>query len=436
MIREKLFRDPIHDLIAFNAADPADRLILRAIDTPEVQRLRRIKQLGMAHMAYQGAEHSRFSHSIGVLHLLRRMLDRLAKQSPKPVDELTLLALQVAGLVHDLGHGPFSHVIEKFFEEHHEVWSRRILLSPETEINRVLRAYSQELPRRVAELLSGEGEPRWLTALIDSQMDADRFDYLMRDSHMTGVKYGVFDLERLLLLLRVSEDGSKVVVDSKGILPVEKYLQSRYQMYRQVYFHKTVTAAEAMLMAVLDRASEVARKGGLPGLREDTPLFQLLTGKQPDIPGFLALDDAVLLSAMNEWSRCADPTLKDLSFSLLNRRLFKSIEIEGGEEQDMIFDTKVTQARDYMDSQGIDYRYYLRFSRSADTPYKPYSSSRSGSTIWIQDTLDPGILRDVKDVSPTVRAFVESPYVIHRAHFPEAAQGIALRKDLTRIFTS
>lgn len=432
MIKEKLLRDPIHDLITFDQNSREDRLLLEAMDTMEVQRLRRIKQLGMAHMAYQGAEHSRFSHSIGVLHILRRMLERLTRDNP--VSPELKLATMCAALVHDLGHGPFSHVMENFFREDHEVWSERIVLSPKTGINRVLRSYSEELPALVVKVLFGDAEPRWLHSLISSQMDADRFDYLLRDSHMTGVKYGIFDLERLLLLLRVHEDGERIVVSAKGLLPVEKYLQSRYQMYRQVYFHKTVTSAEAMLMAILQRARDMALEGSVPALDAGTPLFKVLVGKALDIDDFLALDDTVLLSAMNLWSRCEDAILRDLSLRLLGRRLFKAIEVES--EEDLLFGSKVMAARECLERHGLDYRYYLRFSKSADTPYRPYSARDKASTIWIQDARHPEILHDVKDVSPTIKAFTESPYAIYRAFFPDKAGDADLREELTRILLS
>jgi len=427
MIKEKLLRDPIHDLIAFDLGSAEDRVLVAAMDTAEVQRLRRVKQLGMAHMAYQGAEHSRFTHSIGVMHLIRRMLGRLAPG--EELDAETRLSAMCAGLLHDVGHGPFSHVMEKFFREEHETWSKRVILDPSTEINAVLVAYSPTLPAKVVALLDGEATPRWLNALVSSQMDADRFDYLLRDSHMTGVKYGIFDLERLLLLLRVSEDGEKIVVAAKGLLPVEKYLQSRYQMYRQVYFHKTVTAAEAMLMSLMDRARELAMDDRLPAIYPG-PLLRLLRNEALDIGDFLALDDSVLLNAMNLWSRCEEPILADLSRRLLTRKLFKSLEIEADEEADMLFDAKLMAARDALERHGFDFRYYLRLSKSKDTPYRPYSS-RGGSAIWIQEEGDPARLHDVKEVSPTIRAFTESPYTIHRVFFP--GESPELRAEMGRI---
>ncbi|MEO8376227.1 MAG: HD domain-containing protein [Candidatus Sumerlaeota bacterium] len=431
MIREKLLRDPVHDLIAFDLSREDDQLLLALIDSVEIQRLRRVKQLGMAHMAYQGAEHSRFSHSIGVLHLTRRMLAQLEREATIPAP--WRLATMAAALLHDVGHGPFSHVMEKFFQEDHERWSERVILSEQTEVNRILRAYDPQLPNLVARVIAGDSEPRWLSSIISSQMDADRFDYLLRDSHMTGVKYGVFDLERLILLLRVHEDGERIVVASKGLLPVEKYLQSRYHMYRQVYYHKTVTSAEAMLMAVLDRARDLARGGKpVPCVEDGTPLFKVFSDGALDIGDYLALNDSTLLSAMNLWTRCQDKVLSDLSSRLLTRRLFKTQEVNGFDE-DMLFAGREKAARELLQSHGVDDRYYLRFSKSADHPYRPFSPAAAGSTIWIQDNAHPGELKDVKDVSPTIKAFTESPYAIYRAFFPDSVGGVDIRKKMSAI---
>lgn len=433
MIKEKLLRDPIHDLIAFDLNSREDRLLLAAMDSFEVQRLRRIKQLGMAHMAFQGAEHSRFTHSIGVMHLTRRLIERL--QGDAKLDPEAKLATMAAALLHDVGHGPFSHVMEKFFRERHEAWTRRILLSPDTEVHQVLRGYSTQLPDLVVAALDGDIKPGWLHKIISSQLDADRFDYLLRDSHMTGVKYGIFDLTRLLLLLRTSSDGEDIVIAAKGLLPVEKYVQSRYQMYRQVYFHKTVTSAEAMLMSLLQRGRDLALEAGeVPCLDKSGPLFRLLAEEDLDIPDFLAMDDSVLLGAMNNWSRCPEPVLRDLSMRLLNRRLFKSLEVETQrrDEEDFLFGERSRRAKDLLTERGLDWRYYLRFSESKDTPYRPYTPR--DTPIWIEKQGDPSVLVDVKDVSPTLKAFVEGAYTIHRVFFPAEAHGAQIRKDMEAIW--
>lgn len=432
--RERLYRDPIHNIIIIDLQNREQRVLAQLIDTAEFQRLRRIRQLGMAHMAYQGAEHSRFSHSIGVMHLTMRLLERL--RHDHFVEPRKALALQCAALLHDVGHGPFSHVIEKFFSRHHEEWSRAIVAHPDTEVHRVLRSYDREFPADVLQAMEGKLEPKWLNSLISSQLDADRFDYLMRDSHMTGVRYGVFDLERLILMLRVHEDGERVVLDSKGLMPVEKYLQSRYHMYRQVYFHKTVTAAEAMLMSLLNRARDLVREGRLEGLDPQAPLHRILAGeKDMGVFDYLSLDDSVLMGAISTWSRGTDSTLRDLSLRLLNRRLFKTLEISNLDAEDMVQEQRFAYAREIMAAAGLDPRYYLLTGKSADTPYRPYSPRTGKPSIWIQDDEDPSVLHDVSAVSPTIRAFTEGYYELHRVFFPDHAGKTDLRKLLRPVLS-
>ncbi|MCX7011275.1 MAG: HD domain-containing protein, partial [Candidatus Sumerlaeota bacterium] len=261
--REKLFRDPVHDLVAFNLSDPREALLLRLIDTPEFQRLRRIRQLGMAYLAYPGAEHTRFGHAIGVAVIARRMLEELGKHAR--LDEAQSFACLVAALLHDVGHGPFSHIMERYLGFSHEERAVEILLSESTSIHRCLAEFDPSLPERVAALARGNPSTGAYGAIISSQLDADRMDYLLRDSLMTGVKYGIYDLERILKMLRMDEAGGRIVLSAKGLMPLEKYLQSRYHMYRQVYFHKAVTAAEVLLASLLRRAGALALKGALAG---------------------------------------------------------------------------------------------------------------------------------------------------------------------------
>lgn len=434
--RERTFRDPVHDQIILDLGREGDRLLQRLIDAPEVQRLRRVRQLGMAHMAFHGAEHSRFSHSLGVMHLSRRLLERLSRF--EPVDPLAAIAVQCAALLHDCGHGPFSHVIENFFAAHHEDWTLRVILDPSTEVHGALAEFDAALPAMAAAAITGALEPAWLNRLVSSQLDADRFDYLLRDSHMTGVKYGVFDLERLLLMLRVRPDGGGLAVAAKGLLPVEKYLQSRYQMYRQVYFHKTVTAAEAMLLSVLRRAAELLASGSdCPGIDPESSLGRGLTGQGLRLADYLWMDDSTVLNALNAWAQCPDATLADLSRRLLERRLFKALEIANYEEQDLEIEGRIARAEDALRGAGLDPRHYLLYSKSSDTPYRPYDprGGRPGQTIWIEDPARPGEVVDVKDASPTIRAFTQSPYTIWRAFFPGTApDGSDLRAPMMEIF--
>src|SRR5215210_2655326 len=252
--------------------------MVRLIDAREFQRLRRIKQLGLALYTYQGAEHSRFTHSLGVLHLMTRVLDRLSDSFPITTEDRA--AACAAALLHDVGHGSFSHVMEKVLSFHHEAWTVRSVLSPETEIGQVLRSYSGELPRRVADIIEGKFQPAALAQLVSSQLDVDRMDYLLRDSLMTGAKYGIFDLEWIIKSIEINEADDHLYVSAPGVYAVEDYLQARYYMYRQVYFHRTLRSAEAILRVLLRRAIDLFKSGGDVWRPEGSSMEKVLAGEK------------------------------------------------------------------------------------------------------------------------------------------------------------
>src|SRR2546429_5929633 len=257
---ERIYRDPVHNIIRLRTDTNEGELMMRLIDTPEFQRLRRIKQLGLGLYTYQGAEHSRFTHSLGAFHLMTRVLDRLAEKHEIGGDDRT--ATRAAALLHDVGHGSFSHVMEKVLGFHHESWTVKVVLSEETEIGRLLRSFSEELPKRVASIIEGTFQPAALAQLVSSQLDVDRMDYLLRDSLMTGAKYGIYDLEWIINALAIDEEHDRIYVAARGLYAVEEYLQARYYMFRQVYFHPTLRSAAAVLRAILLRALKVLEEGG------------------------------------------------------------------------------------------------------------------------------------------------------------------------------
>ncbi|MGF1572029.1 MAG: HD domain-containing protein [Sumerlaeia bacterium] len=424
---EKFLRDPIHDLIGFQLSNPTDQLLLSLMDAPEFQRLRRIRQTGFAYLVFPGAEHSRFTHSLGVLHLARRMLNRL-----DPEQNLTPLkrtATQVAALLHDVGHGPYSHVMEAWFGFRHEIWTQRIIASPETRLNQLLTAFHPELPALVLSAFQGTLEPRWLNQLLDSQLDVDRFDYLLRDSHMTGVKDGIFDLERLLLMMRIHPETQSIYTHSKGLIAVEKYIQSRYHMYRQVYFHKTVATAEAMLLSALRRAQYLweqnptasNNKSKQQSFREACPPLLRPYFENPTkltVQEYIAVDDSILTSALLQWAATsANPILQDLSQRLINRELFKCIEIQNFDSNDLENQLRIDRAKTLLQKHGFDPEYYLQFSHSSDAPYQPYTNTASKKhPILIQTST--GQLEDVQHTSPTIKAYTESPYTLWRVFYP------------------
>ena len=249
---ERIYRDPVHNIIRLRTDTAEGELMMKLIDAAEFQRLRRIKQLGLGLFTYQGAEHSRFTHSLGAFHLMTRVLDRLGERySIKPEDRI---AARAAALLHDVGHGSFSHVMEKVLNFHHEKWTVQVLLSEQTEIGQLLRSHSSELPVKVASIIEGTFQPSALAQLVSSQLDVDRMDYLLRDSLMTGAKYGIYDLEWIINALAIDEAADRIYVEARGLYAVEEYLQARYYMFRQVYFHRTLRSAEAVLRSIIRRA--------------------------------------------------------------------------------------------------------------------------------------------------------------------------------------
>ena len=436
---EKILRDPVHDLIPFSLEEPTDRLLLALMDTPEFQRLRRIRQTGFAFLVFPGAEHSRLTHSLGVLHLCRRMLQRLDPH--QRVDALLRTACQCAALLHDLGHGPYSHVMEAWFGFRHEVWTARVLLDPSTRVHELLAAHDPQLPSLTVDAMEGRLEPRWLSQLLNSQLDVDRLDYLLRDSHMTGVKDGIFDLERLLLMLRIDPAEGGLFLDSKGLLAAEKYIQSRYQMYRQVYFHKTVAGAEALLLSILRRVSDLLLAGDSSVLHHCPPplLPYFLHPTTLTVTQYLAVDDALLTAALEQWASprtTTDPLLHDLAGRLLHRELFKCIEVQNFDSHDLEHGLRIERARALLFQHGFDPAYYLLTSSSSDTPYKPYTASPAQqNAILIQSSPWDSTLSDLQHVSAIVRALTQSPYSLWRVFYPDAPEVPGWRAKMREVFT-
>src|SRR6187549_2652364 len=257
---ERIYRDPVHNIIRLQTDSDEGELMMRLIDAAEFQRLRRIKQLGLGLFTYQGAEHSRFTHSLGAFHLMTRVLDRLSETYS--IDPEDRVAARAAALLHDVGHGSFSHVMEKVLNFHHEGWTVQVILDEHSEIGQLLRSHSSDLPQKVASIIEGKFQPAALAQLVSSQLDVDRMDYLLRDSLMTGAKYGIYDLEWIIKSLEIDEENDRLYVSARGVYAVEDYLQARYYMFRQVYFHRTLRSAESILRSLLKRALFVFQNGG------------------------------------------------------------------------------------------------------------------------------------------------------------------------------
>ena len=254
--REKVFRDPIHGQIIVD-----NQIIMDLINTPEFQRLRRIKQLGTSSFTFHGAEHSRFGHCLGVYEITRQMCNYFQRNYPcqHPDDGLwddheRPVAL-CAALLHDLGHGPYSHTFEHIFHTNHEQITRQLITDSSTNINKILRRVSPDFPHQVASVIDHTYENPQVVQMISSQVDADRMDYLQRDAYYTGTNYGKFDLDRVLHVMRPVKSG--IAFEISGMHAVEDYIISRLQMYLQVYFHPVSRSMEVILDHLLMRAKYI-----------------------------------------------------------------------------------------------------------------------------------------------------------------------------------
>ncbi len=432
MIRDKLYRDPVHDLIALDKNSIEDNTLMELIDCPEMQRLRRIRQMGLANLAYQGAEHSRFSHSIGAMYVATRVLEQLNRQEPVPAR--MQFATRCAALLHDIGHGPLSHVFESFMAVHHETWTQRIILDPGSAVNRILRQYHASLPTEVVNIIDGKSRPRFLSQIISSQLDADRFDYLLRDSMMTGVKYGIFDFERLLHVLRLDARRENIVVAANGVQAVEKYLQARYHMYSQVYLHKTVRAGERVFGSLLTRAADLADDADLLRLRPDDPLLALLRNKSnAALETYVQLDDHLIYTALQRWQTCDDPVLADLACRIVERRLFKTMDVSRVKN----LRAKEKMAREVIQAAQLDPRYYFIIDTSGDVPYRPYDPRRPTESSHIlveQGRPYANETRDIFEVSEVVAGLARAAFTVKRIIFPGTVGAIDIRAEMSRIF--
>ncbi|HXG65285.1 MAG TPA: HD domain-containing protein [Blastocatellia bacterium] len=420
---QRNYRDPLHNIISLNEAIADDRLMVELIDSAEFQRLRRIKQLGLAMFTYQGAEHSRFTHSLGVMHVMTRALDLLAAYHP--ISDEARVVGRAGALLHDLGHGPFSHVIERLLNFHHEDWTRRIILDDTTEVNRVLRRYDGALPEKLDAMYRHSYKPAFVSQLVSSQLDCDRMDYLLRDSLMTGAKYGIYDLEWVLHALKIDEESDRVYVESKGLYAVEEYLQARYYMFRQVYFHRTLRSAGVVLSAALKRARELMQGDRLQFRTRGSVFERIVMGEAVTTGEYLQLDDTDFAFHLKQWARDPDPVVSDLSRRFVDRKLFKAIDLDLPAEAIEEFRGR---AQEVVSRAGFDPEYYLIMDRAADIPYYGYYSPvgiAPESLIYVETAWPQPAIREISEVSEVVRGM--RGYRIDRVCCPAEVMGEMLR---------
>jgi uncharacterized protein len=354
----KRIRDPVHGLIVFDLSNEVDRAAWELINTPEFQRLRRVKQLGVSEFTFPGATHTRFAHCVGVYHVARRLMKVATSQIPaQDLNQHRTRVSLLAALLHDLGHGPFSHAFEEAEKSRlrdtpgayksHEQWTAEIITNPNGQVRKILtKRFGSSMADEVAELLKGEPADLY-AAVVSSSFDADRLDYLRRDKLMTGSGAGGIDFDWLVDNLRITEVASEVDGESEEPAPpittfcfaekaaqaAEAFILARYHLYSQVYFHRTTRGIEQLLIAFLKQLSTLVANGMTAKfcLAGDHPLASFYSSKQPTIDAYLALDDTAVWSAVEAAARGQDEGLRALALRLRDRGRLKAIEI--GTEQ-------------------------------------------------------------------------------------------------------
>nr|BCX01315.1 MAG: HD family phosphohydrolase [Bacteroidota bacterium] len=418
MNRFKLFADPVGGFISI----PRGR-VLAYVDHPFVQRLRRIRQLGLGFLVFPGAEHSRFQHALGAMALMQQALQTLEEKGTEISPQEREAAL-LAALLHDLGHGPFSHVLES-------------VLLPGLSHEAITRALFERLAREdealwlSVEIFIGTYPRRFLHQLVSSQLDMDRLDYLRRDSFYTGVAEGVIGVERIIKTMRVVDE--ELVIEQKGVYALENYIIARRLMYWQVYLHKTVLAADKLLLALVRRARALASSGegsvldGLsPALRFflEAP-FRTLT--EETLAHFVQLDDSDVLGAVKCWTQSREPVLRDLALRLLERRLPRTIFLEDPPQEAELEGWRAATAR-WLRSRALPddeetISAYIQLDNSRNSAYQ---LGHEGIWIWYPDGRRVEFSRATD--TPNIAA-VSQPVIKHYVCLPrEVAQEVGLRR--------
>ncbi|TAH43336.1 MAG: HD domain-containing protein [Bacteroidetes bacterium] len=402
--RLKIINDPLYGFITI----PFE-LVFKLIEHPYFQRLRRIRQLGMTHLVYPGAHHTRFHHALGAMHLMGAAIEVLrSKGHTISVEEAE--AVSIAILLHDIGHGPFSHALEDSIVPgiKHEELSKLFM-------DRLNEEFGGALTLAIT-IFQNEYPKRFLHQLVSSQLDMDRLDYLGRDSFFTGVSEGVISHERIIKMLEVHDD--KLAIEEKGIYSIEKFIVARRLMYWQVYLHKTVVSAEWMLINILRRAREIARIDdslfATPSLRvfllKDYNISDFK--KSPDLlESFARLDDSDITTSVKLWSDSGDSVLSYLSKGMMNRKLYKILLSKDAIPQQ----TQEKIKKEIMERLGIeesDLGYYLMTGEIVNNAYNTSIDKinilrKDGTVLDISEAADTLNIRELS--APVLKHFICYP---------------------------
>lgn len=429
-------RDPVHGLIVFE--DEVDRLAWELIDTPEFQRLRRIRQLGFSEIVYPGATHTRFAHSVGVYHMARKLLRIIERKAERRPDEEQRTVTLIAALLHDIGHGPLSHVFEHALKElgvnssHEELGVK--IITGDGEIAQKLRRRNEHLPRKIAAMLRAETPKDIFGTVVSSQLDADRLDYLLRDRLTTGVQTGHIDLEWILNCLEVGEitvgleadpyTAPCLYLNKKGIKVAEEYVEARFRLYMTVYTHKTTRAAERMFAALVrDLRKALLSDNGLKNaLVSRSRIAAYVASDTPTLDAYLYLDDATVWAELSVLAEATgEHRFAQLAAGLHDRRLYKCFDLQARldeREADSQRRRFMRRATEVLGASGTDDSGCL-IDNDSVTAYKwyPLEGSRALERVFVkpQDNLREPL--DLMNVSPVIQALREQAR-IYRLYVP------------------
>jgi HD superfamily phosphohydrolase len=416
-------------------------VIWDALQTRPFQRLRRIKQLGFSDFVYPGACHSRFSHSLGVFHTARQLIEVIRQKGPTPFDDHQAEVAMAAALVHDVGHGPFSHAFEdvgkklKLKMAHHEPVSEALIR--DGELAAALKARGRGFPDDVADVIGASGPRSIYDAVVSSQFDADRLDYMRRDRIMAGSMHGAIDYEWLLANLDVGEvklgvdeiEGRPIdtlIVGPKGIAAAETYILGLFQLYPAIYLHKTTRGIEKVFSQLVTNVFKAVldnnwKKSGLP---KSHPLI-VFPKHSEEISSALALDDSVITGALPLLARSEVPEISEPAQRLLNRNLLKCFDVRASIKRGLPDGLSAEEVENITDHASVKFieRFEIwhkgkedqvLYDEDARSPYKPFDESK-GQLIQINVRVGSGRILDLKDVSPVVAAI--RPYRFLRCYF-------------------
>lgn len=382
----KVFRDPLYGNIPVEY-----KLIWDLIDTREVQRLRRIRQLSGVSMVFHTAEHSRFGHSLGTYYTAYRMCNEVTdlKEILSEYEKVVFLS---AALLHDIGHGPYSHAFEHVFGLKHEGISCDMIESKETEINQVLSKYPN-LASDISGIIRHDGKFPLIESLISSQLDVDRLDYLNRDAHFTGATYGVVDVDRLMRIMKVVN--GQVCYNDKGVHAIENYLMSRYHMYWQIYYHPVSRSYEIILESIYQRIKDLI----LEGKKIEADVNSIIkVFKDKDLESYIDIDDAYVNGMIKQLTKSKDYILNDLCNAFMNRRLFKYVHLK----------TESNPIKEEYQKDDILYKYYYKEDRVSQVAYLTYLDCAKDYDINNVLVYSEGKLVPLEEFSPIVKGLLNS----------------------------